>query len=184
MDNADRKSLLSRLREGDNSAHKEFYDQYHKLIKITAMKVTCNFHDAEEVTSKVLAKFWRGDIKDGNNLKGLVRTMTKHMALDYVRDNKKSRYALEHSKAMEKKAVEPIKIAEQLAAINELLEELDDKERDVFYRYVLLGETFQEIADEMGMTLAATFRTYKRAVKKLTPACEKIYKNIGGDTDE
>jgi len=167
MDKTAANNLLARIREGDDDALREFYHEYQKKIWTAAFYMTKNVHDAENILSKVIERFWRKDFGYVDNLDGLVYKTTKLTALSYMRDNNKHRYALNHGGDNELEAVAAKDGFEEDVEINEVLDLLEEKDREVVVRHVFFKDSFQEIADDMGITKSAAQRRYRRVQKML-----------------
>jgi len=184
MDKIAANSLIKRIKEGDESAFLEFYNAYHKMIKKIAVDMTGSFRDADEILSIVLEKFWRGKVKHGDNLTGYVGTVTRNAAKNYLRDNKKNREALDEVAAMEQKPIETIDVSERGLVLDQILRQLDKREREVVLRRIIFLEPFKEIAEGMGISVDAAERLFKKAVKILKPICEEIFEIKGEIEDE
>jgi len=181
MDTIAANNLMNRIRDGDDKALKEFYEIYGRKIFVTAYYMTQNYHDAQDVQSIVLGKFWFDRFKYIDNLGGLVYTVTSRTALNYIRDNKKHRRSLSYGEEVDRKAV-TFEFTEQDLAVNDVLDMLSEKEREVVLRHVLFGDTFREISKDMKIPRTTAQIAHLRALKKLQDRCVKIYPQ--GDTNE
>jgi len=167
MDKVESNKLIERIQKSDKEALQEFYDGYSKKIMAVAFYMTRNVHDAEDVLNIVLEKFWRSNFKHVDNISGLAYKVTKLSALNYLRDNKKNRDALKFNEQLERKATSTIDLLEQNMVVADILGQVKEKYRDVVFKYILFEDTFQEIADDMGISKSVIHRRYCCAIKIL-----------------
>lgn len=138
-----------------------FQDLYPDLVKVALFYV----HDlatAEDITQEVFAKMWekQGDFEKIENVKGYLQYAIKNQSLNY----------LEHLQVVDKYQQEYLKQArededtpeEYLNLIQRLLTQLPEKRKAVLELSVVESKSYQEIAQELDISI----NTVKDHIKK------------------
>lgn len=150
-------SLLAKITEGDAQGLELLFRQYyHALCQFAYPKVR-NWDAAEDIVQEVFVKLWnkRDQISIQTSLKSYLYTATKNLCLNYIQKQKRdielNQVYLEKQELAEQDP--EAKSAEVLQQkIQEALETLPPKCREVFTLSRYEGLTYQEIADTMGIS--------------------------------
>ncbi|KUO51133.1 MAG: hypothetical protein APF76_16710 [Desulfitibacter sp. BRH_c19] len=115
--------------------------------------------DIEECVSDVFVSVWE-DCHHYNPIKGSIKTwlliLTKYKALDYRRQmygEKRITRADNVEKLVSPKMVEnEIILKEEISQITAIIDQLGDKDQQIFYKRYFLYETIDKIAGQLGLT--------------------------------
>ena len=164
-------NCIQRIKNGDKSGLKDIYDEYLGDIYMAIYGVVNQKENAEDVTQDFFVKIYtmapEMELKDSH--KAFLGTIARNMAIDFVRKN--SRMSLVDDFVEE--GIEPVasdKVEEKVIGdmtINEALDTLSEKERQVVSMKILSEMTFQEIADALGVPLGTITWRYREALNKL-----------------
>ena len=161
------RDALSRISEGDMSGLTALYNCLGRQIYALVFSIVKEPHDAEDAMQETFAKItekietYR---KDGNG-RAWVMAIARNIAIDAVRRRKQT-VPLE---SVDYVASEGDFTA--ISEVNELLQKLDETDRDIIILKIVNGFKFREISEIVGLTKAATEKRYHRALSKL----KKLY---------
>jgi RNA polymerase sigma-70 factor (ECF subfamily) len=149
------------LANGDKNALSTIYDLAARLIFSTAFAITQNVQDAEDVLQDTFLEIDKYAQRfEGKNAKTWILTMTRHLAIDTVRKRKPT---------VEWSVAENIAVADDYSDLEvfDLLDQLDEDERQIITYRVYAKMPYKEIAAVMGITTANSQKKYQRAIAKL-----------------
>jgi len=150
-------NLIGRIRDGDKKAFREFDDEYGNKIMTAARYMTRSFSVADEIVTIVMVKVWRGDYENSDYyINKFVWELTKCSVLEYMGDY---RNTLAYDKEREIAATNDM--TEQDRAMDRILWRFDDKDREIILRRMLFDYTFEEIADDMRISVSETQERYQ-----------------------
>ncbi len=160
-------ALVSEAR-ADPEAFARLYDRYHAPIHNFVLRKVNDPHRAEDITSQVFLRALRGLPTYGSgSFRGWLFQIARNTIVDSYRRNRPTvsdDALIGHADP----ALGPTELAEVQEAreqIYRLIDQLGDTQRDII-RMRLRGYSGQEIADELGMKLAAVksaqFRAFGR----------------------
>lgn len=167
-------ALIERLREGDPSAQFEAYEAYKVAMYNTALRITRNQGEAEDVLQEAfLAAFtkiesYKGDATFGAWLKSIVvnksiNAINKHKAsLSF-----KEELAHENASATAVEANSDAETVWNTDQINTAVSQLPDGYRVVFSLYLFEGYDHREISEILGISEGGSKSQYNRAKNKL-----------------
>lgn len=165
-------TLLPRLRRGEEQAFAEFYTAFVGPLTAIGRHLLRRDEDVEDLVHEVLVEAVSTldsfDEQRGGML-GWLAGILRHRAIDRARILRR-RYRevvvpRELSDAIEQEDL-TASVEEQLD-IRELLRELPDRERDVVYLHYFLGYSYNEIAEQLGMSEVSARQYASRARTKL-----------------
>ncbi|MBQ7339909.1 MAG: sigma-70 family RNA polymerase sigma factor [Clostridia bacterium] len=141
-----------------------FYEEYGKIIYLTAKTNGCSHEKANIVINTVLIKIWQKaeQISNVENPKAWVSTVAKNCAKDELNEA----WGLE----LKEEICASSDGLQEVVGKNEfdyLLSPLKDDEKDLFVLRFVVGCTFQEIADFLKKPLPTITTTYYRALEKI-----------------
>lgn len=164
--------LIERCRNHDRSAQFEIYQLYSKAMFNTALRITGEQNDAEDVLQDAFVSVfqnlssYRADASFGAWLKRIVI----NKALNQVQKSKKDLMLVEEIKKEGNPVVEwnekndPIYTVD---TVKQAMRELPSGFRTVLSLYLFEGYDHKEIAEILGITESTSKSQYKRAKDKL-----------------
>lgn len=169
MEQLEFESCMERMKDGDKSALKEIYEAYLSYIYTIVYGVVQSRENAEDITSEFFIKLWNMsdtyNPKTGSH-KGFLATIARNMAIDFVRKTRREVFPEE----MPDEAADGVSVEDEVigdVSLQEALDALSDKEREVVTMKVLSEMTFQEIADTLLTPLGTITWRYRTAMEKL-----------------
>lgn len=165
------KSLISKEQNGIDM----LIDSYGKLIygvlsDITSKKNTNN--DVEEIFYQVILKLWEViDLYDEQrgNFRNFILSISKYTAIDYMRKNEKTReiYIDDSLYRQLKEDTEECNELIKKESFEELLNGLNDMDREIFIRRYYLENDISEIAQYLGKKEDYIYTRLSRGRKQL-----------------
>ena len=161
----DHKHLLKALQaltDKKPNALDELYFGYSRFVYNTALSITKNIEDANDIVQEVFIKLYKIDRTrlPVNNAVAWLYTLTKNMALQYLRKKKPI------SPLSDTQAVFDTSIDDRLFSIY-LLQCLDTVEREIVVQHVLNRCKHKEIAYLLNISESTVRWKYREAIKKL-----------------
>lgn len=174
--------LVDRIRRGDQKAWNELVSMYQRRVFVTALTLTKNLADADEITQDVFLKLYTNiqNIRDPKSLPAwLVRT-AYNLACDRLRFQKVrwlfvQKHKKEDTKSLEntlEKQVETAQLMDVIAGWEEA--KLSKQERIVMQLKIGEEMTFAEIADSLKISVSSAKTHYYRAKEKLKGIIEDL----------
>ena len=165
----------------DKQSHTPFdQKQFEQLFK-SHFQYLCNFANqyvndmdaAQDICQKVFIALWekRNNLQPQQSIKSYLFTAVKNRCLNYIRDNKKYRsrvldldcgdfdMAIENEEATDQEALK--------SKINQALNELPEKCRQVFEMSRFQGMKYREIAEELDISQKTVEAHMTKAMKML-----------------
>ncbi len=165
----DKKDVCDRairsIASGDGEALSVIYDAYGKLIYSTALLITRDSGEAEDVLQNVMLKplTFSEHYKSGSDPKAWIMAITKNCCIDVIRKRPPTTDVEEIAEPYEDKEDE---IVERMS-VREALGALCETDRNIVKLKIYSGYSHYEIADLLGMSAANVRKRYERALKKL-----------------
>jgi len=157
------RSLLAKMREGDENAFNMVYEQLAKPVYVIAYRITQSSEQAEDITQEVFLKlFITPPDETVKNPRAWIFRIVHNLSVDAVR--KPVYDGLPEDLADTAETEKQILLQN---AIDEAMNTLTCDERRVLTLHINAELTFHEIAGITNRSLAAVFRCYQRALKKL-----------------
>lgn len=84
---------IEKIREGDEQAFKELFDEYYQALCVFATTYLKDNALAADIVQESFVKFWgrRSDFNDTFNIKSFLYTIVRNHCLNFIRDNKLKR---------------------------------------------------------------------------------------------
>lgn len=156
--------IIDRLQRKDKSALLLIYEEYFEKIYALAFSEVRNRQDAYDIAMVVIMKLcdYRGAPNEITNHIGLMIRMTRNTVKDYFR--KKSFYSnCDYETAVSQ--------TNDNFWLDDILNELTEEERDLFFLHVVWGRKLKDIATEKGKPYISIRRTYNLIKEKI----RKVY---------
>lgn len=175
---------VEKIRVGDKQGLKEIYEAYIGYVYSIVYQMIQNKENAEDVTSEFFLRLWEkaGQYKAGNGgHRGYLATIARNMSIDFMR--KHGREQLVDVTEDTENATENIgdkislqqeyssapveqEVIEELS-MQEALDKLEIREREIIHLKVMGELTFQEIAEVLKMPMGTVTWKYRKALEKL-----------------
>jgi RNA polymerase sigma-70 factor (ECF subfamily) len=182
--------LIERLKLGDQAGFSAVVNEYQDLVYNTAIGIVQNAEDADDITQEVFVQVYLsiGSFKGESKLSTWLYRITISKALDHEKKRKrKKRFAFiqglfGHQHEEEIHPVEfnhpgvQLEKKEKAASLFKALKELPDNQRVAFTLHKLEGQSHQEIAAIMNLSVYAIESLMARAKTNLKKALDTNYK--------
>lgn len=151
------KNLINLLKSGDTEALEYLIDSYCNLIFKVCYTILNDRELSKECVNDVLLKIWdniEGFYGEEKQFKNWICTISKYTAIDRLRrEEKKNNYIeLKENLISNSNIEEAFQYREELESVIKNIEEFSLKDKEIFYRRFILGETLGEISDKLKLT--------------------------------
>jgi RNA polymerase sigma factor (sigma-70 family) len=151
------RSLVERLRAGDETALEELYDQLGGFVYGLAVKVVGDKQVAEDVTQDVFVAIWeepgRIDV-DRGTLRGLLGTMAHRRSVDAIR-REEARRRRENRSWLEPRTAPDLADAAMATyasqRVRHAVARLPEAQRQALELAYFQGHTYRQVADLLGI---------------------------------
>jgi RNA polymerase sigma-70 factor (ECF subfamily) len=179
MDTIIETKLIERFLNGDESAFNNIVSIYKQKIYWHARRMLGNHSDADDVTQEVLITIFKKmhTFRFDSSLNTWIYQITSRKCLNYLKRRKlRSFFTLENEEVKKMRKGEDIAASfesrEKLEKLDEILEQLPPKQREVFILKNFEELNYREIEEITGTSIGALKASYFHALKKvkeLTP---------------
>ncbi|WP_420577612.1 RNA polymerase sigma factor [Ekhidna sp.] len=162
--------LIARCRDEDRNAQFEIYKLYNKAMFNTAIRITGDENDAEDVLQEAFVSAfqnltsYREDASFGAWLKRIVINKALNQVQRVKKDLMLAEDIKEEASEYEPEKTEPTYSVEQ---VKRAMSELPSGFRTVLSLYLFEGYDHKEISEILGITESTSKSQYKRAKDKL-----------------
>jgi len=179
---------IKKIQTGDEEASRKFFDAVYPMIWRKVYYTIKNRNEAEDLTQDIFLKIFTNLSKFQVD-KGVVAfwrwcmAIAKNAVYDYLRQQKlkgtdllediyESGYENEIDQFLspESDVVEK----ETIHLLQEAMQKLGEREREILLLYGFEGLTHKEIAESLGITVSASRKGYHRAIRQLRAIVEQI----------
>lgn len=167
--------LIHQLKQQEDLAFRELFDQYASLVYNTALNFVQNQEDAEDIAQEVFVDISdkiKG-FKEESSLKTWLYRITCNKALEQIRKSKrKKRFGIMVSIDSDRDIAnednnEKIEKEEKLQVLHQLIDDLPENQRMAFSLHHLEGLSYEEIAEVMETSISAVESLLFRAKNSL-----------------
>lgn len=114
--------------------------------------------EAEDIVQEVMVRIWnkRGDWPGFHNLEGYCMIMARNLSLDRVRSRKLITEELDGAQTLSSPEQDPLQLAERkelMKRIRECIRNLPEKQQLVLQLREIEGRSYQEISDQLEISL-------------------------------
>lgn len=173
------KKLVSEFLAGNETAFNKLVRKYQQRIYWHARRMTNNHVDADEVTQEVLIAMYKKlrNFKFDSSLYTWIYKITSTRSLNLLKKKKiKNFFSIEDSEVLglssDKNIVKSYDEKEELEKLEEVLNKLPVKQREVFSLRHFDELTYDEIAQITGRSVGGLKANYFHALKKVTELME------------
>lgn len=164
--------LWNRIQAGDKSALKALFELHYHGICQTIHRYVADHALVEDLAQEVFVRFWekRQQITIAVSVQAYLRRMAVNEALGWLRRNKRweeEEFHPEMSAALDYSAEEQFMQGEMERSIASAIDALPPKCRMVFQLSRFEELTYQEIADQMGISIKTVENQMGKALRLL-----------------
>jgi RNA polymerase sigma-70 factor (ECF subfamily) len=175
MEIVDDKLLVDKFLNGDENAFKQIVNRYSKKIYWHARGMLNNHFDADEVTQEVFIVLYKKlhTFNYDSNLYTWIYRITSTRTLNFIRKKKvKEFFSLSEANysniESETDIQDHFEKQDEITQIENALQKISVKQREVFILKNFEGMTYQEISDITGKSIGGLKANYFHALKKVT----------------
>lgn len=160
---------IYKIADGDKSALKYIYDEFHYVVYNLALSILHNPQYAEDVSQEVFLKIWKNahNFCPEKNLKAWIIEITKNQSIDFLR-KKKNEVIIEDFDKINKCNENLDEQVIDKVFLEQLLFILPEINREIFIMHAIGGFTYKEISKILKMSIGKVFWNYKSSIKILT----------------
>ncbi len=165
--------LLSQLREGDYVAYHQLYHSYAPMIMVRIRRLVLDREIAEELHQEVFLQIWneRRKLPTDVPFKAILLHRAKLQAYKYYHKASQDRDMRAHlmtvATELYDQLQEQIDFQETNASLMAAIAKLPEQRRKVFVRIKLDGRSYEEAAEEFGVSVSTIKDHMSRALKFL-----------------
>ena len=154
---------FNRIQKGDRDAFARVYQQLKQPVYTICYRITQSRETAEDITHDVFVKLFRSPPDASvNNIRAWIFQMARNLSIDALR--KKSRTAEQDEESDIVDSYDHIHLQMDIEAA---LRKLPSDEREILTLHLNADLGFKEIANIVGLSLPATYRKYRKALKTM-----------------
>jgi RNA polymerase sigma-70 factor, ECF subfamily len=173
-------NLFERIKRGEESAFKEFYDRNQQALFSFLLSKGLDRTTAEDLIQQAFLIIWekKSDIDPSRSLRSYLFTTAYNRMLNHFRDKKDTEP--EFAYKIESDGINPEENAIQTEAIrlmHRILSEMPEKRRSVFEFCYLQGFSHKETAEAMSVSLKTIENHMALALKELREGLKEYSKN-------
>lgn len=171
--------LVKRFLDGDESAFNLLLGKYRERIYWHARRMTGNHFDADEILQQVYLVLYEklSSFKFESALYTWIYKITATRSLNLIRKRKaKSLVSIEDNAfnaGKDEHILKNIEDREKLEKLDRILQQLPEKQREVFALRHFDGLSYDEISEITGTTTGALKANFFHAMKKVTQLMEQ-----------
>jgi RNA polymerase sigma-70 factor, ECF subfamily len=162
--------LVTRCREGDADAWPELVRRFSPYVyAITVRAYRLSRQDAEDVFQEVFIRAWQhlDELRDDDALRPWLGQLTRRLAVDRIRSGAREQARAELEIAFALSAEDAMFLLDESLAVRGAIEDLPEVQRDVVNRFFVLGQSYAEIADDLGIAEGTVASRICRARERL-----------------
>ena len=175
----DDEALVERIRRGDEMAFAAVHARYRAMLERYALRLLGSRATAEDVVQEVFIRAHAAILRDDRHieLKPWLYRLTRNRALDELRKPKADHVALYDVTEQPQihTASDPVEATARRQQLREVVADLaalPDRQRDVLLRREIDGFSHEQVAQEFGITVAASKKLVNRARENLVKTAE------------
>ncbi len=165
IDEKELHELFGKMRQTDSKAYEELYKKYYNLVYNIAFSILKNYENAEDIAQNVFVKI--GNLEQEKLPKNYeaswIYTVTKNECISFIRKNKEIS-SIENRLENEKNEIEAVI---QNSSYQNLLESLEQVEKQIIFLKIEEGYSFKEIAKLLKMPMGTVQWKYYKSLHSL-----------------
>ena len=157
------RELFAQIRSGDTASFACVYQEFKRPVYTICYRITQSKETAEDITHDVFVKLFSSPPDASvKNVRAWIFRMARNLAIDALR--KKSRIAQKD----EPKSVDDVYSHIHLRMdMEQAFKKLPSDEREILALHLNADLPFKEISDIVSLSLPATYRKYRKALKSI-----------------
>ncbi|MBK7980055.1 MAG: sigma-70 family RNA polymerase sigma factor [Ignavibacteriae bacterium] len=165
--------LVKNFINGDEKSFNKIVTEYQKLIYWNARRMLGNHYDADEITQQVIIVLYNKlkTFKFNSSLKTWIYKITFTRSLNLIKKNKiKNLFSIDEPTAdfkNENDIVKNLENREKLERLNNVLDELPIKQKEVFILRKFDELSYEEISEITGKSIGGLKANYFHALNKI-----------------
>lgn len=167
IDEKELHELFEKMRQTDLKAYEELYKKYYNLVHNIAFSVLKNYENAEDIAQNVFVKI--GNLEQEKLPKNYeaswLYTVTKNECISFIRKNKETS-SIENRIENENEKNE-IETVIQNSSYQNLLESLEQVEKQIIFLKIEEGYSFKEISKLLKMPMGTVQWKYYKSLHSL-----------------
>lgn len=155
--------LIDRLKDGYEDAFNQIYEAYEKMLYFLALSIVGDSEAAKDIVEEAFVKMFVKvhTLKQNCNFHFWIYKVTKNLAYDYLKEQKKQREIKEED-------IDNLSLAAFERQFNFKLEfYLNKKDNLLVIYHICYGLGFREIGYILGLPYETVVKRYQRAVNKM-----------------
>ena len=165
IDEKELHELFEKMRQTDLKAYEELYKKYYNLVHNIAFSILKNYENAEDIAQNVFVKI--GNLEQEKLPKNYeaswIYTVTKNECISFIRKNKEIS-SIENRLENDKNEIEAVI---QNSSYQNLLESLEQVEKQIIFLKIEAGYSFKEIAKLLKMPIGTVQWKYYKSLHSL-----------------
>lgn len=172
-DLCDEKLLLVHLKRGDEAAFEAIYRKYSAKLFVHVLRLVKDRDTTEDLLQEVFIKAWnnREGIDPEKSYGAYLFTIAKHTVYNHFRraslEVQVAAYIASQSSEIYRHVEEELATREYSEAIQKAIDRLPPKRREVYIRCKIEGMSYEQVADELGCSVAAINAHIVKATKTI-----------------
>ena len=186
------RQIIKELQEGSEAAFSKLVNSYQKMVVNTCFGLVHNTHDAEDIAQEVFIEVYRSveKFRSDSRLSTWIYRIAVNKSLNYIRDNKKSRWLQNIEEVFSGKgknsgtpeaerSSDPgagIEDKQRAHLLHKAIDELPDKQETAFTLNKYEDLSYKEISEIMELSLSSVESLIHRAKLNLQKKLYTCYK--------
>lgn len=169
----DERELLLSLQNGDETAFAFIYRKYSVGLFAFILRLVKDRDTTEDLLQELFIKAWdnRASIDPEKSYGAFLFTIAKHIVYNYFRraslEVQVAAYIASQSSELYRHVEEQLYVREINEALQQAIDSLPPKRREVYIRCKIAGMSYQQVADELGCSVAAINAHIVKATKTI-----------------
>jgi len=165
--------ILAEIKSGNSLAFDAIYRKYAKRLYGFAFGMLKSYEEAENLVQEVFICLWtnRQKIEKGSSLKYYLFTIAYHASISFIRSKARDNQFKERLKVLQDKFQEPvdreIEFKELDTRLARIINELPEKQKEVFLLHRRDGLTYCEISEKLNISINTVETHMTRALKSI-----------------
>ncbi len=166
-------SLFAKIAEGDMSAYLTVFKTYQPTVFSVALQYCKTTHLAEDASQQVFVALWekRDTLKNINDPEAWLWTVARNQTINMLRKESTQKVYLEYLKDFfSDEEITPINqliLKQRTHIINRVIEDLPDRQKEVYQLSRNEGLTYTEIARNLGIGTETVKEHMAKALKNI-----------------
>ncbi|MGK9147610.1 RNA polymerase sigma factor [Plantibacter flavus] len=167
LEHATDRTLVERCVDGDTRAFEVIINRYGRMMKAYAVRLTRSAADGDDVVQEALISAWKriDTLEDGATVKSWLMRIVSRRAIDLMRQRKDTESTDDAIiEAPERDGPErKAEASSQLGALSAALDRLPAGQQQAWVLREIGGYSYEEIAEQLGQTVASVRGSLARA---------------------